>query len=274
MVKIIDDTMLTRGEFAERLGQRPSGFQANNSTPIYDPFAPPPHRVMWKNPLSSKQCRAEVFATPGATGTFTRVGFPTDPTHAGATPANGDNAYGAFAKSTGSTTVNTDAGWAILNTAAYTLLRSTWMPDIGIDIFTGTGILTSGRTWVGLFSGDPMASVTPAVSLAAFRFDTATDTDGYWRACTKDGTTLNAQNTYVPVANSAYYNMNITFIGAPGANPVGVGFSINGFWLCSAPLTANLPATGSNNLAIVVKTRTLVAGTAQIINLGRVTVAH
>jgi hypothetical protein len=39
------------------------------------------------------------------------------------------------------------------------------------------GQTTDCRLWAGLFSGDPMASVTPSINYAAIRYDSATDTN-------------------------------------------------------------------------------------------------
>jgi len=59
------------------------------------------------------------------------------------------------------------------------------------------------RLWVGFTSGDPIASATPSLRIAAFRYDSAVDGTAFWRCVTADGTTTQQVTvTTVPVATS------------------------------------------------------------------------
>jgi hypothetical protein len=67
-----------------------------------------------------------------------------------------------------------------------TVTRRDWEPEF-VARAECTVTITSARYWVGLFSADPTASATPAVHLAAFRYDTTPDTTAFWRCVTNDG---------------------------------------------------------------------------------------
>jgi lysophospholipase L1-like esterase len=159
---------------------------------------------------------------------------------------------------------------AILNNAskvlsAFTLVRRGWMPEFTAVVKTG-GTLTTVRYWIGLFSADPSGSASPAISLAAFRFDTgAPDTN--WAVATKDGTTLNAKGTAIAITASTIYELAIVARGTAGSAPTSYDFYINDF--PAGSLTANLPATGL--VLGVGATVTALAAAARSIELSRYT---
>lgn len=64
------------------------------------------------------------------------------------------------------------------------------------------------RWWIGLFSGNPSATDTPA-SAVGFRFTGGTDTS--WVAYYNDGTTTTAIPTGVTVGNDTLYEMEISY---------------------------------------------------------------
>ncbi len=62
------------------------------------------------------------------------------------------------------------------------------------------------RCWIGFYSGAPAASDNPAgLHLMAFRFVQGVDTN--WMCCTKDGSTLNPQDSGIVVAVSTIYTL-------------------------------------------------------------------
>lgn len=79
--------------------------------------------------------------------------------------------------------VNDDAGWSP-NAYTHTTRRSE--PIYELPMAPGNSI-ADVRFWMGLFSADPMGSATPAISYAAFRYDTVADGTVFWRAVTDDG---------------------------------------------------------------------------------------
>lgn len=140
---------------------------------------------------------------------------------------------------------------------ALSITRSTWMPKFAALITPDTAI-TLVRYWFGLFSADPTGSADPAASLAAWRYDTAVDTaTPNWRCCTKDGTTITAVDSGIPVIASEPYQLGVEFEGVPGTAPTACIFTCNRAVV--ARITTHLPATGSNNLGLVAKVTTLSA---------------
>jgi len=115
-----------------------------------------------------------------------------------------------------------------------------------------TGALTARRVWVGLFSGNPMLSDTPAVHMVGFRFSsTASDTN--WRCITDSGTgTPTNLDSTVAVAVDTAYTLAIEFYAGTGA----VNFLINGEVVAST--SAKLP-TSNQNLGVVAQLLTTTA---------------
>lgn len=90
---------------------------------------------------------------------------------------------GEYLRYTSSGVIDTDAGWS---PDAYDHTRRRYDPIWEAGVMAAT-TQTNTRVWFGMFSGDPMASATPALHYAAFRYDTATDGTAFWRCCTDDG---------------------------------------------------------------------------------------
>ena len=78
---------------------------------------------------------------------------------------------------------------AYLHTDSTRLIRPAWEPEIIFRIRPDAFITDStGIFWIGAFSGDPMASATPALHYAAFRYDQALDSGtGNWVAASDSG---------------------------------------------------------------------------------------
>jgi hypothetical protein len=100
-----------------------------------------------------------------------------------------------------STTASNGNVASVAGTFTHTQLR--WSPQL-TWAFETPATITSMRLWIGLFSADPSASDSPAISLIGLRYSTnASDTT--FRLCTKDGTTLNNQDSEVTVTASQKY---------------------------------------------------------------------
>ena len=98
--------------------------------------------------------------------------------------------------------------------ANITGFRSDWQPIFVATIKTSTNI-ADVRIWCGWASADPSASATPAVHLAAFRYDTGADGTAFWRCVTDNASgspTVTA--TTVPVSTSTAYTMRIAMSNA------------------------------------------------------------
>lgn len=121
--------------------------------------------------------------------------------------------------------------------------------------------ITSGRWWVGVFSGDPMGSATPALHYMGFRFDTAVD-GTTWRAVTDNGSgTPTVTDTTVTFTATTSFRLRIVVDGA-GAD---VRFYING--ILRATHTTTLP-TSTQDLGYCAQVQTSNA-TAKGIRFGR-----
>ncbi len=118
------------------------------------------------------------------------------------------------------------------NSCAY--MQRQMKPFLRMRIKTNSA-LTSWRCWIGFFSGSPAASNDPAgLHLMAFRFVQGVDTN--WMCCTKDGATLNPQDSGITVAVSTIYDLQMV------TNSSGnIEFYINGVLVKT--LTTNLPTT-------------------------------
>jgi hypothetical protein len=114
-------------------------------------------------------------------------------------------------------------------------------------------ILTDIRVWVGLFSATPVGSGTPAITYAAFRYDTGIDGTAFWR-CVSDTNTgaPTVTTTVVPITSiNTPYRLSVVLDSATSAR-----FYING--LLVATHTALIPGTGQP-LGVHVGVRTLAA---------------
>lgn len=152
-----------------------------------------------------------------------------------------------FTGTAGSNIQDASGSWKALATAASTNATASvfatstniaWRPDQRPVLLFATRLptsITNFRFWVGMFSGSPTGSDTPALHLAAMRYSPATDTDGDWRACTSDASTITCTDTNVPFAFNTAYNVVID-----GSTAGTYDFYLNGTLV--ATNTANLPA--------------------------------
>lgn len=140
-------------------------------------------------------------------------------------------------------------------------LRRAWQPIVGGAVTLGSAI-TSYRVWLGCMSGEAAAAANPTdpsgFHLAAFRFDTSTDTN--WTGITKDGTTLHAEDTGVTPAADTTYRWVIDM-----SDLTQVDFYLNGSLVATS--TSNLPTT-SNWMCICISVSALAASARYIINRG------
>lgn len=119
----------------------------------------------------------------------------------GASSANSHDADGVFLRfGTGATSGN-KVQWIATTQDTTSLQR---YPEIAVNFKTDSD-LTSLRIWVGLFSADPSASDTTGASqYVGFRYSTATS-DTNWRCMSRDGTTIENNDSGVAVAADTHY---------------------------------------------------------------------
>lgn len=136
------------------------------------------------------------------------------------------------------------------------------LPDCYIKFRTGTAgtDIQAVRLWVGLSNGSQAtlaAGATPALHLAAFRYDTVADTTVFWRCVTAAGTaTQTVTITTVAVAADTAYDM-VVIVAAAATR-----FYINGVLV--ATHTTNLPgAAAVANAAMTVTTLAALAKNAR-----------
>jgi len=137
-------------------------------------------------------------------------------------------------------------------------------PVVEIAMRTAAAI-TVVRTWSGMFSGDPMASDTPALHYMAFRYSPASDGTAFWR-CVSDngsGTPTVTVTTHAFTATTSY---RLRVVCDAGGSQI--RFYING--ILRATHTTTLP-TNTQDLGYVHKVRTLEA-VAKGIRFGRLSI--
>lgn len=177
----------------------------------------------------------QVMSTPAAaTATVAGIVAPTLTATASAA-VDADAPYINHATST----VSGNASGVI--SAAFTLFERNWEPEMIAEIKTDPTNIVSNRVWCGFFSAAPDASATPAISLAAFRYDDGVDGTVFWRTCTDSGTgTPTVTITTVPFAAATKYRLRIIMSALNG----NVLFFINDVLV--ATHTATLPAIATN----------------------------
>lgn len=179
----------------------------------------------------------------------------------GATTANVDDASGPFGETTTGPVTGNVAGCI---SATFSDYRRDWTPDGVFRVKTGATI-TSVRYWVGFVSAEPRLSATPAIHLAAFRYDTATDGTAFWRACTDNGSgTPTCTATSLAVGASTAYTMRIRCDGTDCR-------FYDGVTLLHTE-TGTLPTATTQMGAVVGVTN--VAMSARAIAFGRMSVTH
>jgi hypothetical protein len=198
--------------------------------------------------------------------TLSQVGFATAPTvntpGAAAVVHNDASGNGQFIEYATGATLNADAGWI---SSAFTQTQRIYRFIYDAYIKTGANI-ANVRFWAGMFSATPMASATPAIHAAAFRYDTGADDTAFWRIVTIDGATTNAQATTTAIATDTVYRLRIVWL----TGTTTVRFLINGVDVGSS--TTNLPTT-TQNLGHVEQVRALAAAN-KIIRVGGIWVSQ
>lgn len=113
-----------------------------------------------------------------------------------------DGVTGHFVQHTTGATSGNTGGWLTGSNDEFRLQNT---GDCTFVMRTG-GDISSTRLWVGVFSGGPSGSDDPAAThLLGFRYSTGVP-ETTWKACSKDGTTLNPSDTLVTVAiDTTYY---------------------------------------------------------------------
>lgn len=161
--------------------------------------------------------------------TLEQVGYSSTITTTGASVANADGADGPWVSYVTGTTSGNSGG----ATSVYTLMRRDWTIDFVARVQLGA-LVTSVRYWVGMFSATPVASATPAIHLAAFRYDTTADGTAFWVCATDDGgaapTTTTTANA---ISAGGVYTLRVR------ADSTDVRFFIDGVLV--ATHTTNLP---------------------------------
>lgn len=195
--------------------------------------------------------------------TINNSGFATAPTVNG-TPsvinvATGEGTYIQYASAAG---LGSDAGWI---STAFSQTQLIYEPFYDASVRASADI-SSQRWWVGLFSATPMASATPAVSYAAFRYDTGAG-DANWQCVTDNGSGVpTVTNSTVAVTGTTSYRLRIVILTGSGT----VLFFING--VLRATHTTTLPAV-TTDLGHVEQLRNLVAA-ARSMRVGMVRVSQ
>lgn len=199
----------------------------------------------------------QVIKNPGA-ATVTAVGTPA-PTLT-ATAASADEADGRWLNQT-TTAVIANASGVI---SGFNVTQRSWISEAVFTVKTGAAI-TTARHWVGLFSASPDAAATPAISLAAFRYDTVSDTTAFWRCVTAGGSaTQQVTVTTIPVAVTTAYRFRVKLLAAS------VEFYANDVLVATHTTAATLPVS-TTQLGYGVRITTLAAATRSI-KWGRVAV--
>jgi hypothetical protein len=183
------------------------------------PYVVPPFPVM----SYLKEAAASTFTKYGALVLWDSAG----------TLASDDDANGPWLKFTsGAVSGNVARGNAFTATNA--------RPDWNAVCETSIRLIdvANTRIWIGFQGGDPSASATPAVRLAAFRFDTGAG-DTHWQAQTSNGTgTQTITDTGITPNAGDRAKFEVRLNGATN-----VTFYINGALV--ATNAANLPAATS-----------------------------
>lgn len=189
-----------------------------------------------------------------AATTISTDGFATAPTATGTASVINNTNLGEYINYSSAASTNSDAGWKW--TAETT--RPRWSPSLIVKMRTPATI-TSIRSWVGLFSGDPMAQTSPsagAISAMGFRFSTSIP-DTNWQCVTSDGTTTTVVDSGVAYSASTTYLLTVD----TSDNNTTVKFAINGVTVHSTSTT--IPAN-TTALMPYVQSRTLTAAARDI----------
>jgi hypothetical protein len=192
--------------------------------------------------------------------TLNQYGFTTAPTITG-TAALDDTGSAQFIQYTTAVGPNTDAGWL---SSAFSQTRREYAPQYEVCFRLG-GAVTSTRLWLGLFASTPMASATPAIHYAAFRYDTVADGTAFFRCVTDNATGVpTVTTTTVAVSANGHYRLRMVL------GTANVKFYNSDTLVATNALT--LPANGVN-LGHVDQVRVL-AASALALRLGKVALSQ
>lgn len=221
------------------------------------------------DPLMKNRIMFEIANAGGVT--FTDVGFPAAPIDVGATPviANADGVVGPALSYTTKVAAPASGDFVGRGSAVLTTYDPRWMPEFFAAIITPP-VITNVRLWIGLFSAVPDQAASPAASLAAFRYNTGTDTAGFWTTCTKDGAVLKANLGVAALVANTRYELRIVALGVRGVAPTGYDFYINDVLV--ATHIVNLPAA-TKTLGVQLSVTTLNAA-QKTLTIERWTVSH
>jgi hypothetical protein len=192
--------------------------------------------------------------------TWSLDGIASAPTTNGtATVVDVSTGEGQFIFYTSAAAIDSDAG---IIAPTFDQTRLIYRPIIDVAIRSSPAPITVARRWVGVFSGNPMASATPALHYMAFRQDTTVDGTTIKAVCDNGSGTPTVVDTTVTLSTTTSYRLRIV-VDQGGA---AVRFYING--ILRATITTTLP-TSTQDLGYVVQSRTLEA-VAKGVRVGRV----
>lgn len=247
---------LTPGDSAQQLG-----IVANASGSTYDMVFVGWPAVTVADEISPDRRRWAFQSNPGLT-TVGALGTSTAPTTVKQGTFATLNARGSWLEYSMDASGEFDAGWVgpgnylnkIFNTQHGPRLWTTW---------EFTGATSDTRIWIGMVSNNPIASATPALSLAAFRYDSATDTGTTFRACTDSGTgTPEVTDTGVTVAQNTRYLFEVD-----ARDAASIVFRINDTIV--ATHAATIPAS-TTDMSWVVLIRRTTGSDAKLMRISRV----
>ncbi len=198
------------------------------------------------------------FATP-ATNAFTKDDHMPAMTGAGSSVSS-DDADGANITITTAASSGSTVG---RGTTAFGHWRRDWALVVGGSLKTGASLADVGY-WAGAFSASPSNNANPAAHLAAFRYYTSVDGTAFWRTCTKDGSTMNAQASAAAIAVNTMYRWYIVM----GASTV--DFWMNGVLVASH--TTELP--GATTAMGLVQFLTTLANSAKSFSFYKIWFRH
>jgi hypothetical protein len=189
---------------------------------------------------------------PNSTSVVSSGGAPGPAT--GGSSAVVNTNIGQWITYTSSATENSDAGWVA---TSFDQIQRQYHGRFDAFVLTG-GDLSSVRIWVGLFSGNPMASSAPSgVHLAGFRYDTSVGDTG-WKCVSSNGSNFTVVGGASIGTNTGYY-MRIFFDRANDLIRFSIGTMTQfGIRPSTFVVSTNMPAP-DQNLGYCIRARTLVA---------------
>lgn len=211
------------------------------------------HQLVWQARPNSAST-VDVQPSTGASGGVA-------PTAAG-TGSSVNDSTGVYISYASAASTNSNAGWSEFTN---TLVGTENAPVFYAALMTGSSLATC-RLWVGLAASALIASDTPSVHYAAFRYSPAVDGTAFWRCVTDNGSgSPTVTVTTAAIAVSTRYKLRID-----ATDPASIKFYINDALV--ATHTTTLP-TSSTKLGIEGRLRTL-ENVAKALALSRVVLNH